>query len=236
MKTIIFDLDGTLLPIDQDSFIRAYFQLIAQRLAKKGVDPKGLLAAIMEGTTAMLKNDGQMTNEKAFWIRFNQVHKGPLLDYAKEFEAFYIEEFDQLKAGIKPHPQAPDLIRKLRKKGYSLVLATNPLFPLIAITKRIQWAGLDPKDFSYITSLENSSFSKPHPKYYLSLLEKLKLEFQDIVAIVGNDPVDDMFLTSQGVPGVIVDDFLIAPKTSVTYTYLQMKFKELLSYFEAIKS
>ncbi len=30
-KTILFDLDGTLLPMDQDAFYRGYFKLLAQK-------------------------------------------------------------------------------------------------------------------------------------------------------------------------------------------------------------
>ena len=40
-------------------------------------------------------------------------------------------------------------IELLKDKGYNLVVATNPLFPLKAILHRIQWAGLS-ADISHI--------------------------------------------------------------------------------------
>ena len=33
LDTVLFDLDGTLLPMDQDVFIKAYFGRLARKLA-----------------------------------------------------------------------------------------------------------------------------------------------------------------------------------------------------------
>ena len=43
IKHILFDLDGTLLPMVQDEFVRFYMPLLAKAYLKKGVemDPKG---------------------------------------------------------------------------------------------------------------------------------------------------------------------------------------------------
>ncbi len=42
-KTVLFDLDGTLLPIDQDAFTKGYFTLLVQKLAPHGYDPAALV-------------------------------------------------------------------------------------------------------------------------------------------------------------------------------------------------
>ena len=39
LTTILFDLDGTLLPMDNDAFTRGYFKLLAARLAPLGYEP-----------------------------------------------------------------------------------------------------------------------------------------------------------------------------------------------------
>ena len=36
LNTILFDLDGTLAPFNQDEFIRAYFGALTRRLAPMG--------------------------------------------------------------------------------------------------------------------------------------------------------------------------------------------------------
>ena len=39
IKAILFDLDGTLLPMDQDVFVQSYFKLLATRMAPFGYEP-----------------------------------------------------------------------------------------------------------------------------------------------------------------------------------------------------
>ena len=36
LKMVLFDLDGTLLPMDMDVFTRGYFKLLAKKAAPRG--------------------------------------------------------------------------------------------------------------------------------------------------------------------------------------------------------
>ena len=74
ITTILFDLDGTLLPMDQDEFVRAYFKLLAKKLAGHGYDPEALLGNIWAGVEAMVKNTGECNNEEAFWRTFDKIY------------------------------------------------------------------------------------------------------------------------------------------------------------------
>ena len=74
LTTILFDLDGTLLPMDQEAFTTGYFKLLAKKLAPHGYEPKSLVDAIWTGTAAMVKNDGSRTNEQAFWEKFSTIY------------------------------------------------------------------------------------------------------------------------------------------------------------------
>ena len=58
IKTVLFDLDGTLLPMDQDNFAKAYIGGLVKTAAPAGYDPKTMADAIMAGTAAMVKNTG----------------------------------------------------------------------------------------------------------------------------------------------------------------------------------
>lgn len=40
INTVLFDLDGTLLPMDQELFTQCYFKLLAQTLAPRGYAPQ----------------------------------------------------------------------------------------------------------------------------------------------------------------------------------------------------
>jgi phosphoglycolate phosphatase-like HAD superfamily hydrolase len=72
ITTVLFDLDGTLLPMDQDAFTRGYFKFLAAKLAPHGYEPKQLVEAIWTGTEAMVRNDGILGQ-----IRFHLWGKGP---------------------------------------------------------------------------------------------------------------------------------------------------------------
>ena len=74
IKAVLFDLDGTLLPLDNDTFIGAYFKRLAGWLIPYGYEPKEVSDTIWKGTAAMVKNDGAKTNETAFWQVFSSVY------------------------------------------------------------------------------------------------------------------------------------------------------------------
>lgn len=48
IKAILFDLDGTLLPMDQDEFTKGYFKLLAAKLAPYGYEPKTLVRVVIQ--------------------------------------------------------------------------------------------------------------------------------------------------------------------------------------------
>ena len=43
LTTVLFDLDGTLLPMDNDAFTKGYFKLLAAKLAPLGYDARQLV-------------------------------------------------------------------------------------------------------------------------------------------------------------------------------------------------
>ena len=69
-SSILFDLDGNLLPMDMDNFINLYFGALAQYMVPYGFEPKEFIDGIWAGTKAMIKNDGTMANEERFWNTF----------------------------------------------------------------------------------------------------------------------------------------------------------------------
>ena len=92
IKAILFDLDGTLLPMNQDEFLKAYFAGIAEHLSHYGYNPGELIGAINAGTRAMLKNDGGVTGEVAFWNAFSEkIGKNARKD-EPYFEEFYLKK------------------------------------------------------------------------------------------------------------------------------------------------
>ena len=203
--TVLFDLDGTLLPMDQQKFVKAYFGGLCGVLAPRGHRPDDVINAIWSGTESMVKNDGTCKNEARFWQRFNEI-LGECDD--ETFDHFYNTEFDKVSASCGHTPRAREIIDLVKSRGLTPVLATNPIFPPIATQKRIRWAGLDESDFAYVTNYSNSTYCKPNPKYYSEILEKLGLCADECV-MVGNDTTEDTAASALGIPVFILTDCII---------------------------
>lgn len=208
IETVLFDMDGTLLPMEQDKFVGAYFRLLAQKLAPRGYKPETLFPAIWKGVAAMVKNDGKCTNDALFWETFSSLMGDRVLDDMPLFEEFYRVEFNGAKAACGFTPMAQETVRLLAGNGIGRVLASNPVFPMAAQENRIRWSGLSPQDFCYITSYENSRYCKPNPAYYTEIAEKLSLDPAKCL-MVGNDVMEDGAAHSAGMSVFLLTDCLI---------------------------
>ena len=129
ITTVLFDLDGTLLPMELEQFTNTYFGLLAKKAAPFGYDPKTLVAAVWKGTKAMVKNDGTETNDKRFWDTFAGELGEEVLKLRPVFDGFYANEFHGARAACGENPLARRAIDGLKAKGYDVVLATNPISP-----------------------------------------------------------------------------------------------------------
>ena len=208
IKAVLFDLDGTLLPMDQDIFVKAYFKGLATKLAPHGYDPDQLIKGVWAGTEAMIRNDGQKTNEEAFWELFAGLFGAQVREDEVHFDAYYHEGFQKVKEVCGFAPKAAEVVHMLREKGIRVALATNPIFPAIATESRIRWAGLEPEDFEIYTTYENCSYCKPNLAYYKEILNRMKLAPEDCL-MVGNDVGDDMVTKELGMKVFLLTDCLI---------------------------
>lgn len=231
IKNILFDLDGTLLPMDQDKFANGYFSRLVKKLAPLGYDPQKTVDGIWAGTAAMVKNDGRCTNEEAFWTEFEKIFGDKALRDMPTFDDYYRNEFNEVKSDCGFNPDAGKTIKKLKEKGFRLVLATNPIFPAVATESRIKWAGLDENDFELYTTYENSHYCKPNPAYYAEIVERLSLNPSECL-MVGNDAVEDTAAEKLGIEVFLLTDCLINKKGTDISAYPQGGFAELMEYIE----
>ena len=212
-KAILFDLDGTLLPMDLDVFIQKYFSLLAQTAAPYGYKPGDLIGAVWAGTKAKLKNDGTASNEVRFWDAFAALLGEQVRELEPLLAEFYRTRFHEVKSVVQPNPAfARAAVALAHEKAERVILATSPIFPRCAVESRLEWAGLCADDFDYITSYENSAFSKPNPKYYAQILSELGLEAKDCL-MVGNDVQEDMEASAAvGIESYLITDCIISRK------------------------
>ena len=233
ITTVLFDLDGTLLPMDQDEFVKYYFGLLAKKLAPHGYDPQVLIKSIWAGTAAMVKNDGSCTNEEAFWNCFSALLGEHVRSDEPLFREFYEKEFSGAQAACGFNPKAASAIHTIKEKGLRVALATNPIFPAIATENRIRWAGLQPADFELYTTYENSCHCKPNPAYYQDILNTLGLKAEECL-MVGNDAKEDLIAETLGMKVFLLTDCLINKEEKDVSAYPQGSFDELLHYIDSL--
>ena len=235
LKTVLFDLDGTLLPMEESRFLSGYFGLLTETMATRGFDGKELIGVLWRGVAAMVANDGKKTNEAVFRETFSRSF--PARDADADLlalESFYRTVFDRASVFCGFNPAAGETVRELKKRGFSLILASNPVFPRFAQETRLKWAGVDPAAFSFFTSYENFSFSKPNPDYYRAILAACGLA-PDECLMVGNDAEEDAWAASEaGIPVFLLTDCLLNRKGKDVTRYPRGSFPELMRLIDEL--
>ena len=193
IKAVLFDLDDTLLGNDMDKFLPNYFALLG-RHAERYLAKERFLEELMTGTQAMIANtDTAVSNRDVFWQTFQQRTGLNPDEMEPFFEQFYRNAFPQLVTTTEKRPFAAPLVQACLDKGLKVVIATNPLFPAIAVEERLAWAGLPVTAFDYdlVTTYENMHAAKPHPAYYREILEKIDCAPETAV-MIGDDWKNDI--------------------------------------------
>ena len=207
-RYILFDLDGTMLPIDTAIFLGAYLKLLGNSFADVA-PPEVFARHVMESTMAtMSDSSSELTNKEKFMQRFLPRLDKPEKELLPRFELFYREQFPLLARYAKPSPSARVLAQSALDKGYGIIMATNPVFPREAVLERMRWAGIEDLPWTHITSYEHTRYCKPNPQYYLDIVSAIDAEPSQCIHI-GNDMEEDFAATRAGMPVVMVSDFLI---------------------------
>lgn len=207
IKTVLFDLDGTLLPVDMDKFLSIYFDEMGKHFAEH-IEPKILTKSVWEATGNLINNTENRTNAEVFWETFKKMTGDHPELNEETFIPFYQGGYQKTKQATATSDSMQKAVSILRDKGFQIVVATNPLFPERAVHDRIRWAGFDPTDFCYISTLENNSHCKPHAAYYEEIVEHLSLDPNSCM-MVGNDAEEDMAAKKIGMTTFLVTDYLI---------------------------
>lgn len=209
-NTILFDLDGTLIDVDTDEFIDQYFKLLTFYF-KDDIPLEKMGPALKKAVYDMMSEVGNNKYE-VFCDSFHDNLGVTNGIYEPKFQEFYLAEFDKLKPTMKRNENVGKALENLKSKGYELVLATNPAFPMLAQQKRLTWGNYKVEDFKLITSCDNSIACKPFKEYYNEILEKIGAAAQNCM-MIGNDVDDDMVTTSiLGLDTYLVTDNFINKK------------------------
>jgi HAD superfamily hydrolase (TIGR01549 family) len=206
-STILFDLDGTLLEMQTEPFVKHYLKELGRYIGDR-YDAEKLLSLIWEATKAMIVNqEPHKTNEQVF-IEYFVAHSG--LDKEEVwpiFDAFYRDVFPTLSHLTSPSPWAKKIVEAAKGQGYRVAVATNPVFPRMAIHNRLAWIELAPEDFELVTVYEESHFTKPNPGYFQEICDKLGVQPTECI-MVGNHMQEDMVASKLGMKTFLVTNYL----------------------------
>lgn len=232
-RAVFFDLDGTLLPMDLGEFMTSYFERLAGYVAARGIDSETFVTGLKTGIRAMASHDDGSLNAEAYWKAFFGVVDEDALDWAPFVAEFYEHDFGKIGANVVPDRNAARAIETLRTKGYPLVLATMPMFPLRAVKWRLAWAGIEPSAFSRITNYENSTSVKPKLAYYAENLHAAGLDASDVL-MVGNNTKEDLACLDLGMDAYLVTDHLLDPVKFDLSTVKHSPMAEFAAWAEAL--
>lgn len=191
IRAVLFDLDGTLLGNDMDRFMPAYFDCLQKFVAPHDPSETFLSALLIAVREAIRRPDPRRTVWERFMEAFERETRRSRDFWIPILERFYGEAFPSLRALTAPRVEARLLVERARARGLRIAVATNPVFPEVAIRQRLEWAGLGDIPFDWVTTMENMHFTKPWPEYYLEVASHLQVA-PEACGMIGNDWEQDI--------------------------------------------
>lgn len=232
-KNFLFDLDGTLLPMNMEQFVKAYLNSICRRFSPVFGVPHGVVAnAIIKAVSVMGRNNGTKVNKDVFMQTVSTVIGIDISTYSDELYDYYLSEFIEAKKSTGYNPVAKiciDYIKEHKPQNGRLILATNPIFPEIAALRRLAWAGVSGNDFDYITSYENSEYCKPNLNFYKAICQRCKINPEESI-MIGNDVDEDMCAAQLGFDTFLITDCLINRRNADYSQYRNGNFEEFYNF------
>lgn len=194
ITTLLFDFDNTLLLMNENKFVMKYASKLAKRFEDIFPSTEVFIHHLLEGTKCMITKKGDENNVTKFFEYFSN-YCGDLSydEVYNRFYDFYDVEFNEVKEITSAHPIAKKLIQ-IASKNYEIVIATNPLFPEVAMRNRLDWVEIleywENGSISLVTHAELFSKSKPQLEYYQEILKIINKTAEECL-MIGNDYYND---------------------------------------------
>ncbi|MCX8023570.1 MAG: DinB family protein [Thermanaerothrix sp.] len=208
--TLLIDLDDTLLINSAELFQDIYLKALAEHL-KPYVPPEKMISQLLSATRAMYKKKTpQGTLKETFDAHFYSALGVSPSTLQPLIDDFYFRIFPTLRHYTQPKPEAVELIQMALSHGHRVVIATNPLFPRVAILERLRWAHLPPETypFTLIPDYETFHFCKPNPAFLAEILATLRWP-EDPAVMIGNSLEEDILPAERlGLPTYWVSEAL----------------------------
>ena len=233
IKTVLFDMDGTLLNMGESAFEKEYLKrmvlFLEQRYPGYGKD---LVKAVGYGAEMMKVSNGSRTNLEVFWEGFEKASGKTREEIEPVVTQYYQTDFTHIGDTYVPDEDMQNAVRTLHQKGYQLLVATTPVVPRIANDERVRWSGLSDIPWLDVTSFETYNYSKPNAKYFEQICSKYQLNPAECL-MIGDSLVKDYPATELG-----MDFYLLlnedSPEAEKQFEGKKGTRKELLAYVESL--
>lgn len=200
MQAVLFDLDGTLLDLDLSDFLRRYFIALEEAARPLFTDPGdrgAFMRALNASVGAMTEPHPGRTNQSVFFSDLYDRTGIDLDTHWPVFEDFYAEVFPTLVAGARPAKGARRAMQTALDLGLRVAIATNPIFPRIAVDHRLTWAGVADLPVDVVTAYEQMESCKPSLSYFRQTAGLLEAAPAHCL-MVGDDRLLDMAASDIG--------------------------------------
>lgn len=193
IKAVLLDLDDTLITSDTDNFFPTYLRELGRHAAALGPPEQFVKQLMGSFEQTLYQYDPARPLYERLMERFSAEAGHELATLEPLFVSFYSDVYQSLRDWIQARPASRRLLEWLFARDYTVVVATNPGLPEVAIHHRMRWGDIAPEqyDFDLITTLESMHFGKPRAEYYAEIVLRLGVE-PDEAIMVGDDWAADL--------------------------------------------
>ena len=229
----MFDLDGTLLPVNDDEFTKTYFGLLYKKASAYGYEKDSFIKTILKGVEYMRRSEGNALNSDLFWKAYASVFgEEEVVKMKPVFDEFYFNEFRQAKVVCGENPWAAKVVRHCKEKGLKTIVSTSPFFPPQGVISRLEFVGLKKDDFDYITHYENTTYSKPDPRFFEEILNNMGLKPEEVLMFGNNELEDGKSTSGLGMKAFMVGDFIVE-SAEMQGKFRHLKFEEVCDVIDS---
>ncbi len=170
LKTVVFDVDGTLYPNYQMLFISIPLFIKYPRFVKAfGKMRRNIRRGEIEG--------GVRASQARIISEYLQI---PEEDAARDIERIIYDEWQKMFSIIRPFRGVKEVLGFLKDKGYTLAVLSD--FPP---EKKLDFLGVS-RYFDVVLCSDDSGYLKPDPRAFSFLLERLGIRGEEVL-FVGNN-------------------------------------------------
>ena len=232
--SFLVDLDNTLLINEMSDFLPVYLKSLSENFPQWKSDE--FIKQLKAATQAMIRKDlPESTLEQVFDQEFYPSLGIEKFAIETDLYYFYENKYDDLAYLTRRLPEAADMVEHAFSENWDVVVATNPIYPKVAVRKRLGWAGFSRQTlFKIISSFEEFHFAKPNPAYYAEILALLGCPDQPAV-MIGDKLEEDILPASKlGITGYLVTDQPVAIPEPLDAPVEQGPLKNVLSWLSAV--